>query len=346
MRSFKTAYDRFPFQTKVMLLMTLLIFSIFIVLTVYIFHTMQQSIKEEIGEKALAVSETIAHSPDTVEGFEEKEPSKTLQPLANSIQKEIDAEYIVIGNTEEIRYAHPMEDRLGEKMVGDDNERALEEGESYVSEKEGSLGPAIRGKSPVIHDGNIIGVVSVGYLLSDVNAIIWNKNQPILLLFVLFLLVGMGGAVFIGKHLKRLLFQMEPQEIAISLMQKDAILESAKEGIVAVDTANTITSINESAKEILNIEHLREQKLIGQSMSSFTSNTLLEKTSDHKANQDREVILEQAIVLMNIYSLIENEEQYGAVAIFRRKTELENVTKELMNIKQYANGLRAQTHEF
>jgi len=346
MRSFKTAYDRFPFQTKVMLLMTLLIFSIFIVLTVYIFHTMQQSIKEEIGEKALAVSETIAHSPDTVEGFEEKEPSKTLQPLANSIQKEIDAEYIVIGNTEEIRYAHPMEDRLGEKMVGDDNERALEKGESYVSEKEGSLGPAIRGKSPVIHDGNIIGVVSVGYLLSDVNAIIWNKNQPILLLFVLFLLVGMGGAVFIGKHLKRLLFQMEPQEIAISLMQKDAILESAKEGIVAVDTANTITSINESAKEILNIEHLTEQKLIGQSLSSFTSISLLEKASDHKPNQDREVILEQAIVLMNIYSLIENEEQYGAVAIFRRKTELENVTKELMNIKQYANGLRAQTHEF
>src|SRR5699024_7915169 len=206
--------------------------------------------------------------------------------------------------------------------------------------------PAIRGKSPVIHDGNIIGVVSVGYLLSDVNAIIWNKNQPILLLFVLFLLVGMGGAVFIGKHLKRLLFQMEPQEIAISLMQKDAILESAKEGIVAVDTANTITSINESAKEILNIEHLTEQKLIGQSLSSFTSISLLEKASDHKPNQDREVILEQAIVLMNIYSLIENEEQYGAVAIFRRKTELENVTKELMNIKQYANGLRAQTHEF
>ena len=86
-------------------------------------------------------------------------------------------------------------------------------------------------------------------------------RDDLLLLFVLFLLVGMGGAVFIGKHLKRLLFQMEPQEIAISLMQKDAILESAKEGIVAVDTANTITSINESAKEILNIEHLTEQKL-------------------------------------------------------------------------------------
>lgn len=346
MQPIKTAYDRIPFQTKVMLLMTILIFSIFLVLTMYIFYTMQQSIKAEIGEKALAVSETIAHSPDTIKGFEESDPSRVLQPLANSIQEEIDAEYIVIGNTEEIRYAHPIEDRLGKKMVGDDNERALEKGESYISEKEGSLGPAIRGKSPVIQNGEVVGVVSVGYLLSDVNSVIWNKNQPIILLFFLFLLIGMGGAVFIGKHLKRLLFQMEPQEIAVSLMQKEAILESAKEGIVAVDTSNIITSINEAARELLNVENKTAKELIGQSLSHFTSVSLLDKASDRRPNQDREVILEQDIVLMNIYNLIKKEERFGAVAIFRRKTELENVTKELTNIQQYADGLRAQTHEF
>src|SRR5699024_12431259 len=101
--------------------------------------------------------ETIDHSPDTIKGVEESDPSRVLQPLANSIQEEIDAEYIVIVNTEEIRYAHPIEDRLGKKMVGDDNERALEKGEAYISEEEASVGPAIRGKSPAIENGELLG---------------------------------------------------------------------------------------------------------------------------------------------------------------------------------------------
>src|SRR5699024_10088154 len=87
-------------------------------------------------------------------------------------------------------------------------------------------------------------------------------------------------------------------------------------------------------------------ELIGQSLSHFTSVSLLDKASDRRPNQDREVILEQDIDLMNIYNLIKKEERFGAVAIFRRKTELENVKKELTNIQQYADGLRAQTHEF
>jgi len=36
----------------------------------------------------------------------------------------------------------------------------------------------------------------------------------------------------------------------------------------------------------------------------------------------------------------------GAVATFREKTELENVTNELQHSQQYANAQRAQTHEF
>src|SRR5699024_9812340 len=86
--------------------------------------------------------------------------------------------------------------------------------------------------------------------------------------------------------------------------------------------------------------------LIGQSLSHFTSVSLLDKASVRGPNQDREVILERDIVLINIYNLIKKEEQFGAEAIFRRKTKLENNTKVLTNIQQYDDGLRTHTHEF
>src|SRR5699024_8113996 len=120
---------------------------------------------EEVGKKALATSTTISNSPTIINAFDEEDPSAQIQAYTKSIQDKIDAEFIVIGNQDEIRYAHPLEDRIGKQMVGGDNERALQKGESYVSRSKGSIGLSIRGKTPIIKDGEIVGVVSVGYLL-------------------------------------------------------------------------------------------------------------------------------------------------------------------------------------
>ncbi|HLR23730.1 MAG TPA: sensor histidine kinase, partial [Pseudogracilibacillus sp.] len=171
-----------------------------------------------------------------------------------AIQHKIDAEFIVVGDKNEVRLAHPLKDRIGRKMVGDDNERALQDGKSYISKKEGSIGLSIRGKSPIIKDGDIVGVVSVGYLLEDIHKLVWKQNTPILFLLIVFLGIGMAGAFLIAQHLKKLLHKMEPEEIASLLLQKEAILQSVKEGIIAVDIHNRITLINEATKEILQIE--------------------------------------------------------------------------------------------
>src|SRR5699024_7163498 len=122
-----------------------------------------QNIQEEVGKKALAVSETISSSPSIIQAFNEEDPSKNIQAFTEKVQDQIDAEFIVVGDQNEIRLAHPLEDRLGKRMVGDDNERALKKGESYVSRKEGSIGLSIRGKTPIVKDGDVVGVVSVGY---------------------------------------------------------------------------------------------------------------------------------------------------------------------------------------
>ncbi|NMT18825.1 histidine kinase, partial [Vibrio parahaemolyticus] len=78
----------------------------------------------------------------------------------------IGAAFIVIGDHKGVRLIHPVDERLGKPMRGGDNRRALERGLSYVSTAQGSLGYSVRGKAAIFDEqGNIIGVVSVGYLL-------------------------------------------------------------------------------------------------------------------------------------------------------------------------------------
>ncbi len=66
----------------------------------------------------------------------------------------------------------------GKYMVGGDNERALVQGQSYVSIAVGTLGPSLRGKVPIFStEGEILGVVSVGYLIETVQDVIQPYQQ-------------------------------------------------------------------------------------------------------------------------------------------------------------------------
>lgn len=75
--------------------------------------------------------------------------------------------FIVIGDDDGTRLSHPIKENIGLPMQGGDNAAALERGESYISIRKGSLGYGVRGKSAIVDfDGEIIGVVSVGYLFN------------------------------------------------------------------------------------------------------------------------------------------------------------------------------------
>ena len=129
-------YRKIKFQTRVTLLINVLIFIIFIALSIYFHFMTSQNIREEIGNKALAVAESLATSPSIIEAFDEENPTASIQDYTNKVQQKVDAEFIVVGDRNEIRIAHPIPNRIGKKMVGDDNERALEKGEIiYISKR-------------------------------------------------------------------------------------------------------------------------------------------------------------------------------------------------------------------
>ena len=105
-----------------------------------------------------------------------------------------------MGNQQEIRYAHPTPDRIGEKMIGEDNERALRFGESYSSKSTGSLGNSLRAKAPVYLNGEIVGVVSVGFLVDSIDTIIWGYSKEIWLVLLGVCTAAIIGAVLIAKY--------------------------------------------------------------------------------------------------------------------------------------------------
>lgn len=308
-------------------------------------NIMESNLKHEKGTKALAVAQSISNMPEIQKAFSNDDPAAIIQPLAEKIRKQVGAEFIVIGNRNELRYSHPDPKRIGQKMVGGDNDRVFN-GESVISESIGTLGPSLRGKAPIFSDGKVIGVVSVGYLQTDIEKEVSKIRRKIFITTMIILLGGLLAALLISLNIKRAIFGLEPKEIAWMYQEKHAILESIHEGIIAIDTNGRITVVNETAHKILNVPS--EVLLRGKRIEEVLENThLYEVVRTGLAEYDREFTVFGEVFLVNRIPIFDKKgEVIGAVASFRNKSELSNLMQELSHVKAYAEGLRAQTHEY
>ncbi|MDN4606745.1 ATP-binding protein [Sporosarcina highlanderae] len=339
--------NRVNFKMRMIVLVGALVIAIITGIGLYIGHFISNAMEEQVGNRALGVAKSVALIPELAEAFKHDDPASIINPLVSPIQKATKAEFIVIGNTAEIRYAHPIPEKIGKKMVGEDNERALVFGESYVSKAVGSLGSSVRAKVPVYLDGQIVGVVSVGFLVNDIQSIIKSYNIHLWVVLLNTAILAVIGAILIASYIKKLLFGLEPEEITHLLVQKEAILQSTHEGIIAVNQTGMITLINSAAQRLLFNQVIHSKNYEGMSINDLTAaKHLLNFLQDSNDRIDEEIIIGNTIVFANKMPIYDKGSLAGTVFTFRNKTEIDLLTKELRSIKQYTNALRAQTHEF
>lgn len=303
-------------------------------------------LEEEIGRRALQVARIIAQLPQVREQIVGTDPHKTLQQLAEQLRQETSAEFIVIGNRQGIRYSHPLPDRLGKEMVGGDNEPALERGEYYVSRAVGTLGPSIRGKAPIFdRDGQVVGIVSVGYLLDDVEKVVLLHQTRAIFLVAILIILGIVGAITIARRFKKAIFDLEPEQIARLFTERSTIIESIREGIVAIDRNAEVTVVNQQALDILGKQ--REEEVLGHHIRDVLPGAKLSRILDGGEQRiDQELVVKERALIINTVPMLQNGHICGAVASFRSKDEIDTLARQLSQVKEYSQMLRAQTHEY
>ncbi len=339
-------YRTLNLKTRMILLVCLLVLSLTLVAGGMYTAMIGYVLEEQIGKRALQVSRTVAEIPLVQQQIVKPQPEGKLQRLAEEIREETGAEFIVIGNRDGIRFSHPKPDRIGKKMVGGDNAPALKHGQAYVSQAVGTLGPSIRGKVPIFNDQQeVIGVVSVGYLLEDVRETVREQQVKVGALVAILIFLGILGAVTISDRFKKAIFGLEPEQIARLFSERASIIESIREGIVAIDRDARVTVVNRVAVESLGKQD--EDELIGLPIREVLPGAKLSRIlTGGEQRVDQEFEVAGTMMLLNTVPMQENDEIIGAVASFRRKDELDIVAKQLSQVKEYSEMLRAQTHEY
>lgn len=174
----------------------------------------KNQLENQLANKNLEQARSLALMPGVREAIAAKD-SEALQSIVDQLHHVLGASFVAIGDADGIRLAHRYPERIGKPMVGGDNDQALKSGESYISAAVGSMGPSIRGKAAVFDDhGNIIGVISVGYLVNEVESLADAQVMPMILVIGIVLGLSLIVATQISHKLKQATLGLEPKEIA------------------------------------------------------------------------------------------------------------------------------------
>ena len=309
------------------------------------YQALMETLENQVGARALVLAREIAIDPELVHALGAND-KLSVQQYINGLLPLTDADYIVIGDKNEIRITHPNPSKVGMKMVGGDSTRALIKGEHYYTMTEGSMGLAIRGKAPIISvEGEIIGIISVGYLLDQVNSWFMFYLEPVLIGLLLTLFISWFCAWFFSIHIKTQMYGMEPEEIALSLRLQKSVLQAVYEGIIAIDNNACIITVNKTALNILGIANSPEYYK-GKHVNEIATPTTFLIANSELGNVSDEVISLNGETLIANRTIIENnQQQSGWVISFRLRNDINMLTTQLSQIQQHSENLRLLCHE-
>jgi sensor histidine kinase regulating citrate/malate metabolism len=203
---------------------------------------------------------------------------------------------------------------------------------------------SIAAQVPIINrQGELVGIVMVAEEYPT-----WRERAqsvlPDLLTFAgLGLGLGIAGSFLLSRLIRRRTRGLEPAAIAALADQREALLHSIREGVVAVAEDGTVTMMSDSARELIGLEDEVEGRRVDELDLDPAVRDLL---ADDAEIRDHVVVLGDRVLVVNRNPVLEGGRRVASVTTLRDRTELLALQSELSARQSITNTLRAQTHEF
>ncbi|MGN6610271.1 MAG: ATP-binding protein [Angustibacter sp.] len=302
----------------------------------------EHQIREAYARRVLTIARSLSTVPSVLDAYESSDPSRTLQPLAETVRQAAGATFVVFTNDQGLRYSHPDPSKIG-KMVSTDPSVPLH-GSEFVGTETGSLGRSLRAKVPVTDaSGAVKGTVSVGILESRLSQDLAGVVPSLAAWLAGAALLGVVGAAAVTRLVRRRIFGLEPGQIAELLKTRDAMLHGIREGVVALDDRGRLALVNDEAVRLLG---LADDPTGHDAADVLDAEVLGALVSDPDPVTDRVVLAGERLLVANRTTARVGDRDVGRVLTLRDRTELFDALRALQGQRSITDALRAQAHEF
>jgi two-component system CitB family sensor kinase len=308
---------------------------------------MRNQFTGQYEHQAQSVAQSLAANPDVPWLVVNAAPGGALQQIATQVKDQTGALFVVITNAQGIRYTHPNPRLIGTPVWYPDMEPDWAEpfrtGVPFTGVQHGTLGVEAVGKVPLWSGGRLVGEVSVGFALKDVNRHVFAAIPLLAVYLLIALAVGVLAALGLSRRLKQQTFGLELGEIASLLQEREAMLHGIREAVLGYDKNGRVLLANDAARALLGLpvsflrRPLREMLPPGRIADVVTGEV---------TGSDLLVLHGDRVLVANRMPIRRDGRQLGWVVTFQDRTESEALRRELDEALGVADTLRAQSHEF
>ena len=246
------ALGRRSLAGQVFLLQVVIVLLLVVAAVVALVLQVRHDSTQEARNRSVAVAEAFANAPGTREALDDADPTAVLQPRAEAARMATGVDFIVVMNTDGIRYTHPKPDRIGKKFVG--NTAPVLAGGIVTEQITGTIGPLVQAVVPIKDpDGSVVGMVSAGITTKNVG-VAANRQLPLVLVAAAAALaLALAGTALVSRRLLRQTHGLGPHEMTRMYEHHDAVLHSVREGVIILAGEGRLLLANDEAHRLLDL---------------------------------------------------------------------------------------------
>ena len=224
--------------------------------------------------------------------------------------------------------------------------RLAQSGEVLLDDAETPLGAdhcavtAVRGA-----DGAVTGYVLAGLYLRSIRTMALRTLAVFVGIGLAALGVGTLLSLQLARRIKSGLLGYEPDAFRDLFLRRMELLDALDEGLLAIDRDAHIVYINRAAAEMLSFD---KDAVLGRPLAEvYPQSTIPQvlRTQQAEYNVSLES-LRHVRILSDRMPVWRDGRIVGAVAIFRNRTEVARLARELTGVQHIVEAMRAYTHEF
>ena len=295
------------------------------------------------------VAETIAYSPFLKNDVLTSEgKNKDLSEYLDSLKEALgDIDVISVVNKERTRIYHSNHGLIGTVYDGVLPDFESDKNGYDAVYETGPSGTQRRAYAAIYDEsGEYIGVVMAIMLVKNIRS----ETAQILFIFSLITLAAILMELLISAELsgkiKKALLGYEPDVFSAMYQIRDSILETLKEGILAVDQNGIVQFANEAAINMLEeIQADLGKTIVGQNIGCLGDDMMFVHTLE-SGKKEFSRKLGNANILVDKIPIEEGGSIIGAIAIFHNRAEYTKLMEDLSGTRYLVDSMRANNHDF
>lgn len=339
-------------QRKISATQIILVVSLTIILAIIGIVTNIKFEKDKTDRNLQNISETIATSPSFMENDIQNGTAQdqvNLMRYLDSLKKSLyDVDVISIVNKNNQRFYHTNHSLIGTQYDGEQPDFSPVEKNFYIVNTNGPSGAQRRAYSALYSEtGEYLGFIMVIILTEHVNENITQIITTYAILAVVAILIELFITSRISKNIKNSLLGYEPDTISAMYLVRDNILESLKEGVIAVDKNGTILFTNNSAVKMLDKSSTATEfigKNIEQIKNGNVIKTVLNGSEKEFGIQGQR--MDGTDVIIDRIPIKHEEDPIDTICILHDRAEYTKLMEDLAGTRYLVDSMRANNHDF